>query len=275
MLGRGETKSSEAEVKQTGQMISTLKATLISTLESGLKTVGDPYFWLTSRTELLSLFERCPVKSGKDLLQITKTYRGCGWYKCLEAAQVDDELIALCDWAIRQKPRRIMEIGTAFGGTLLAWCRIASELVVSVDLPGGIHGGGYAGRRKRLYRLFTKGHSTPTLHLVRQDSQKPATRQLVEDILGPSKFDILLIDGDHRFEGVEKDYTLWRGMVQPGGFIVFHDILRHKRSRDCQVDVLWNQIKQEYPHHEIIADPEQGWAGIGIVQLASDGPTPK
>jgi hypothetical protein len=47
-------------------------------------------------------------------------------------------------------------------------------------------------------------------------------------------------------------------------------VLPHKKpGNTCGVDKLWHEMKREYPdHQEIIADPEQGWAGIGIIPVA-------
>jgi len=37
------------------------------------------------------------------------------------------------------------------------------------------------------------------------------------------RYDILVIDGDHTYEGVKKDYTNYRPLVKAGGYIVFDD----------------------------------------------------
>jgi len=37
------------------------------------------------------------------------------------------------------------------------------------------------------------------------------------------KIDLLFIDGDHRYEGVLRDFTMWSPLIKPGGFIAFHD----------------------------------------------------
>src|SRR6185437_6402969 len=54
------------------------------------------------------------------------------------------EFAALLTW-IKQRPaaQAVLEIGTARGGTLFAWCAMAAmdATIISLDLPGGIHGG--------------------------------------------------------------------------------------------------------------------------------------
>lgn len=49
-----------------------------------------------------------------------------------------------------------------------------------------------------------------------------------------NSFDILLIDADHSYQGVLRDYSLYKNKVKKDGFIVFHDY------GDC----MWNDIKK-------------------------------
>jgi len=50
------------------------------------------------------------------------------------------------------------------------------------------------------------------------------THEVVDDYPGgPIRF--LLIDADHSFDGVRRDYECWLPLVAPGGLIVFHDYL--------------------------------------------------
>lgn len=243
--------------------------TRLRPLKTAVKTLGDPLFWLASRRELDRLLARYPSGAGSDILAITKHYHGQGWYKQLGAYQVDEELIRLADWAHALRPKNVIEIGTASGATLLMWARVATGQVISIDLPGGIHGGGYAGQRQRLFKHFVHGRSGVQLDLLRADSHTVETKTRALALLDHQPVDVLFIDGDHRLEGVRRDFELWRDAVRPGGKIVFHDILPHARVKECQVDVLWQEIKRTYPEQiqEIVAAPTQGWAGIGILTV--------
>jgi cephalosporin hydroxylase len=236
-------------------------------LKTFIKNVGDSYFWSFSKSELYNLLSRYHGNSPSEILSITKEYQGKGWYKRLSAYQIDYEFEQLILWATKQQPKIILEIGTAQGATLLAWCRIASELVISVDLEGGIHGGGYPPQKQRLYRELVHDRNGVNLALLQASSQDIKTRQKVEEILNGRSLDILFIDGDHRLEGVKRDFELWSPLVKPNGYVVFHDIVPHRKVKDCEVDVLWNELKDKYPSQEIIADSDEGWGGIGILAL--------
>jgi len=238
-------------------------------IKSLAKTLGDPVFWALSSAELSALLTRFPDNAGGDILTMTKEYRGRGWYKRIRSLQVEEEFRRLADWAASQTPRIVIEIGTASGGTLLMWARIATERVISIDLPGGIHGGGYPEQKARLFKAFVRGRPNVTINLIRANSHEQTTRDRVGGLLGPARADILFIDGDHRLEGVTRDFELWRDLERPGGHIVFHDVLYHPRTPSAQVDQLWNDLKKR--HHgrtqEIIESPDQGWAGIGILEV--------
>ncbi len=43
----------------------------------------------------------------------------------------------------------------------------------------------------------------------------------------PGHCDLVLVDGDHSYEGVRADWEHWRGFVAPGGHVLFHDAVDH------------------------------------------------
>jgi len=238
-------------------------------LKAVAKRLGDPLFWALSKAELHRFLRQHPSGGSKDILPITKSYGGWGWYKRLSAFQVDSEFQRLADWAAAERPATVVEIGTASGATLLLWSRVAQRRVISIDLPGGIHGGGYSAPKMRLFREFVFDRPGVRMDLLHADSQNAATRSRVEQMLGTDRVDLLFIDGDHRLAGVTRDFELWKDLVRPGGRIVFHDVVPHHTQPSCQVDVLWSDIKTRYPGQttEIVESPVQGWAGIGILTV--------
>ena len=242
---------------------------LIDRLKTLAKSFGDPIWWWLSRRELHALLEAYPTGCAAHVVLIVSEHRGYGWYKRLSALQVGDELGHLADWARVRRPRVIVEIGTARGGTLLMWSRIARERVISIDLPGGIHGGGYAAAKTRLFREFVHDRPGVRVDLLRASSHDTQTKHAVMRLLDGAAVDILFIDGDHRLEGVTRDFELWHDLVRTGGSIVFHDILPNVDEPTCHVDVLWQTVTRQYPGQteEIVSDRNQGGAGIGILTV--------
>jgi len=168
------------------------------------------------------------------------------------------------------KPRHILEIGTAHGGTLLLWTRVVSDdaLIVSIDLPGGSFGGGYPWLRSIAYRAFAKGRQR--IVLIRGDSHDYQTLEKINKIFGNSKIDFLFIDGDHSYMGVKKDFEMYSLLVREGGIIVFHDIVPGLRELVGGVPDFWKELKERLARSdskviEIVRDWNQGGYGIGVL----------
>jgi cephalosporin hydroxylase len=244
----------------------TLRSSLRTHLGLAYRNFLAPLHYRASRAELHRLLRT--DLSARALWHITRTYRGYGWFRDLSAWQVEDEYCGVVDWVAMRTPRIILEIGTAKGATLLAWSRIASELVISVDLPGGIHGGGYPAVKEKLFQVFVSDRPGVELLTIRGDSHSAELRDHVRATLAGRGVDFLFIDADHRYDGVARDFELWSPLVSSGGHIAFHDILPHRVLKDCEVNLLWDELKPHFNTTEFISDPEQGWAGIGILEVA-------
>lgn len=164
-----------------------------------------------------------------------------------------------------QKPSTLVEIGTACGGNLFLLCRVAAAdaLVISVDLPGGVYGGGYPAWRIPIYRQFPLPRQR--LRLIRGDSHHVRTVEKVKNVLGGRSVDFLFIDGDHSYQGAKADFNLYAPLVRDGGLIAFHDIHEIQQQPGCAVHKLWLELKKQYEYQEIIDDPHQNWAGIGVM----------
>lgn len=65
--------------------------------------------------------------------------------------------------------------------------------------------------------------SGSTVRLIQGNSRAASTFQAVQAELGGGLVDLLFIDGDHEFAGVESDFLIYSRLVRPGGFLVFDD----------------------------------------------------
>jgi predicted O-methyltransferase YrrM len=181
--------------------------------------------------------------------------------------QVRSEILRLARLVEQKRPQTVLEIGTANGGTLFLWCALAQPTasVTSIDLPGGIHGGGYPFWKTFLYRTFTQKQQHLTL--MRANSQSPNTLAELKSQLNGRKIDFLFLDGDHTYNGIKADFENYHSLVAKGGMIAFHDICASPPGLNCQVDKFWNDIRKDFRHEEFIENPDQGWAGIGVLHV--------
>jgi cephalosporin hydroxylase len=185
--------------------------------------------------------------------------------------QAVPEIRGLLELLAAEQPRVVLEVGTARGGTLWLFSRVAAEdaLLVSVDLPHGRFGGGYPAWRIPLYRSFAR--AAQRVELLRGDSHADATLERVQQILGGRPVDFLFIDGDHTYDGVKRDFELYSPLVRAGGTVAFHDIVPQGAREDVwqvgEVPQFWAELREGHRVTELVEDWEQGRFGIGVVHL--------
>lgn len=177
--------------------------------------------------------------------------------------QHDEELDQLIALLVAHDVRSYLEIGGRYGGSferiMIALPQGSRGTVI--DFPGGPFG----------------DDNSPSILMAALDRLKAAGRD-VNCIFGPSAavevheravrcspFDAIVIDGDHSYDAVRRDFWLYRPL---GRIIALHDIAApdHVRSRDglpVEVPRFWNEIKTLYKHTEIICD--NSLMGIGVL----------
>jgi predicted O-methyltransferase YrrM len=182
--------------------------------------------------------------------------------------QIKEEFVELLKIFQELNPKYILEIGTANGGTLFCFCKLAQNdaTIISIDLPEGPFGGGYPEWKIPIYQAFAKENQK--LYLLRKDSHQQETLEEVKKILNGKGLDFLFIDGDHSYEGVKKDFEMYSPLVRKGGIIAFHDIASKGNPEFTGgVKDFYNMIKSEYNYKtkEIIKDLNQEGFGIGVI----------
>ena len=187
------------------------------------------------------------------------------------AQQKRAEILALLQVLQEVKPTRICEIGTAAGGTLALLCQVAASEARVLSIDTGYRSEQIAANT----RLAMRGQQVMCLAA---DSHAAETLDEVKSWLVGAKLDFLFIDGDHSFEGVSRDFALYRPLVRTDdGIIAFHDIVPDFKTRfgivtsaDVgEVPKFWSQLKTEVEASEFIEDPEQDGMGIGLVRLST------
>jgi len=197
---------------------------------------------------------------------VSAPLRPLGWSISLQ--QVNREIVTLLKILRKRDVNSMMEIGTRNGGTLFlySWTLPGEAQLVSLDLPSDQSLRRGYDRFKTSY-LSSMVQKSQNLKLIRGNSH--SSRNLAKAkaaVGGVGKLDFLFIDGDHTYEGVKQDFEMYSPLVCKGGLVAFHDIVGHDVGIS-EVDRYWSEIKGSYRHMEIVENPRQNWAGIGLLYL--------
>jgi len=100
------------------------------------------------------------------------------------------------------------------------------------------------------------------------NSQAPDTMKALLDRLAGYPIDLLFIDGDHSYEGVKADYTLYSPMVKH--LIAFHDIclIRDWENPPPGILHLWRELTESELSNTFITfkkDTPPWQMGIGLI----------
>lgn len=161
-------------------------------------------------------------------------------------------------------PKKVLEIGSFYGGTLWYWATYTMGLVrlTSVDYPIGPADGRYEEMKAARDRWPEwTGNKTWVKEFddIKGDSHDPVIIEQVKRLYPDNDIDFLFIDGDHSYNGVKADYENFAPLVRPGGLIVLHDVYGLP-----EVNQFWKELKQTERTQTIIGQPG-GW-GIGIIE---------
>lgn len=212
------------------------------------------------------------LPSAAARFSIPFVFKGRGYFKSIQPRQNPVEIQTLFDAVCRLQPQRVLEIGTAKGGSLYLWIQAATQdaTIVSVDLPGGDFGGAYGPPRVPFYESFARPQQY--LHLLRADSHDSNTLNQVKQLFADNPIDFAFIDGDHTYDGVKSDFEQYGSLVRPGGLIAFHDILPRPDLPTIQVDRLWSELSNRYESQDIVGPEQSGRRiGIGLIRVPEGG----
>ena len=173
------------------------------------------------------------------------------------------------------QPEYIVEVGTFAGGTAVGFANAINEngqgKLICVDQDSYSNGTFPQVVKRNLARV---GFSETKLQLCCGNS-KEWLPKLTETL--KEKVDIVLIDGDHTYEGALADLRNAVPLVKPGGFILVHDVDRRRRMDEATV---------EHPHpvyeafHHLAAEKGLDWCilkfirkHLGVLRVPDHGAT--
>jgi hypothetical protein len=206
---------------------------------------------------VLRLGERV-AKSPEDLFRLVSATP-------VRPSQHKGEIASLLRLMAERPRASVLEIGTNRGGTIYLLARYAAldSVVVTVDVVA---------MNRPIVASFARGQQRVVQ--VQGSSHEDATMRTLRDLL-PDGVDVLMIDGDHTYEGASSDFERYASWVRPGGLIVFHDIVPDNATRlgintggwVGGVPQLWQELKVRFPHKEFVASWDQDGLGIGVLHM--------
>ena len=162
-----------------------------------------------------------------------------------KASQNKQELKSLLEILSKINPMVIVEIGVHKGYSLEVWKKMwPAAMGIGID--------------NELSSL--DGEAVKGCIIIDADSHNLRTLTRVSNLF--HAIDFLFIDGDHKYEGVKKDFEMYSPLVRPGGVIAFHDAVI-KDNDSVDVYKFWEEIKDK-DKSEII---NLGGTGVGIIML--------
>jgi predicted O-methyltransferase YrrM len=167
----------------------------------------------------------------------------------------------LYEFVLEYRPKKMLEIGVQNGQStktiLMAMNEIKFGKLVSID-------------HKRRESILDQNHADlkEYWHFIQGNSHAPETFQAAKDALEEGEqYDMLFIDGDHKYPGVKNDFEEYTRLVKPGGIILLHDITNQNEGvRDLWNEILWDKFGITWGRARNNVVP-----GFGIVRKPLEG----
>ncbi len=177
--------------------------------------------------------------------------------------QVKEEFTMLSYFLHSFKPHNILEIGCK-GGTFYMFNKFSTGKKVGVDIDDQYQ------FNMHLYMY------NEDFVFIKANSHLEETYQKVKNIC--DSYDFIFIDGDHTYDGVKRDFELYKSLLSPRGYIGFHDIDPNhvfKQAANVQVDQFWKELNygskteiicQRSNAHYYMGSEREHYGGIGLWQ---------
>ena len=175
------------------------------------------------------------MKNFENLIWLfTSSYRNRGLLRLdLDEAVYIYKLIKELDYNTTYK-LFCVEIGRLFGGSTILMAA-AGGTVLSID---NLSAKSIKGSKKydiALKKILKEMELEDNVVIEVADSSTYDTQYYNESQIG--RVSVLLIDGDHTYKGVKKDYENWFPVVREGGHILFHDSCATREEATARPEV--------------------------------------
>ena len=123
------------------------------------------------------------------------------------------------------KNLRLLEIGAYAGESTAIFCQHFKSVITIdrfMDCLDMLEGNIVFGSMTKIYEAFLERMSSYANYQLIKKTSDEAFKELTDKPV-PQYFDVVYIDGDHRYEQVKKDVVNYSVLVSQGGFLAGHD----------------------------------------------------
>jgi cephalosporin hydroxylase len=173
-------------------------------------------------------------------------------------SQRKNEIIELWQLYIRSRPRVVVEVGCAQGGTFAGWCQLGvwTNTIIGIDRdvndcrprPGDpVHPDIYSGPLASttngggMYSLAKHGQ---IIHPINGWTFDPIVLETLLHLLNGRKIDFLFHDASHEAGMFARDFKMFWPLISDGGILAVHDIMPSK-MQDVTKDREWQRIREQ------------------------------
>lgn len=164
-----------------------------------------------------------------------------------------EEFWSMLDILSKNGTKRVLEIGSAAGGTLPFFDQLVGLGGLVIGMEPDTDGGFSAISPK-----YSSYKPLSSLNALNGFSWDPRIYQLVIDLVGDQKLDFMFIDGDHTYEGANRDFEYYKPLVREGGIVGFHDVAIMPECRKAFEEAAIGRKHEILPVH---------YMGIGLVWI--------
>jgi cephalosporin hydroxylase len=195
------------------------------------------------------------------------------------------EITMLWELYRRAKPKVVVEIGVAQGGTWAGWCYLGDTdaLLIGIDRStndcrprAGESVSAQLATPNLMDRMTSNGggmyayaKGNQRIVPINGWSYSPAVLEELTLVLKGRKIDWLFHDASHAADMARKDYALYRPFMAEGSVMAFHDI-QPSAHPDCNKSEWWAEVKEAGDYSaifEFLGPKNADSMGIGVIIL--------
>ena len=186
-------------------------------------------------------------------------------------AQRASELRGLFRLVRRRRPRTVLELGPAGGGTFFLWTRAAAAraTLVSAGLPPWERDD--SGEEARRQVMTTFGRPRQSLRILRDDPLLASVRAQVESLLAGRRLDFLFLTGETDVDRVRGCLESYAPLVRSGGLVAL-DGVRPRLGGSDRLFRFWREVQSRARTRELVEDESRPGFGIGVVRVGAETP---